>query len=501
MALNANSSAKATRSGFPSGDFTVAMWAKVESWGGAQFQTFMQVVVGGVPGDAEASIGIDANTDKVVRFFWNGTTDVLADAIADTAYTGGLYVAISRSGTTLKIRVLKSGETTFAQATQTGWAGAPGTVWFFSNTYNEQAENIVGLQPRIFTDELSDAELLAELASETPVKVGSVYSAYSFAIPTGWGEDTSSNNRDLTVTGTPLGSSWIPEEQIPIKLHFLGNSLVQGFPGSSYSLAAVNGLASRLNDNSIVNSYAGAYTSAQLISAYSTQTLPQYDSSKRNILLFWEGVNSMWSGGGNLTAIQERDQLEPFFTTAKTDGFEVVTVTMLPVNDLLDTRLEEYNVLIRTSTSYNLLIDLRAGLPQFSPPGTPGNPLYSDDTHLSVGLGGGYDVSTQYIADILNSYLGQNMSSALKALFSGVASTPTYTFSSVDDLRNFNPSVLNATALLQLETISSITNHVEQTERAIMRLTAGTPAENIPLGIISSVVSGRHWAFDRWEFS
>lgn len=182
-----------------------------------------------------------------------------------------------------------------------------------------------------------------------------------------------------------------------IKIFVMGNSLAIGtWNGgtSTYALTRSAGLQALRPDAEYIFYAANGYTTAGLIAGYAANILPHFDAGARNLILFWETVNSLLVP---TTPAAELAQIEAFAADAKADGFEFITATILPIGVTAeDNDAQAYNGLARSSTAFDGLVDLRAGLPQFSP--VASNPLYDTDydAHLSDGASGGYAVSTEY---------------------------------------------------------------------------------------------------------
>lgn len=202
--LNSNSVAHAVIVG-PSGDLTVCGWFRVNVWSGGQYQVFIYVSPPG--GDGELTIETDVEEGRILAYFWDGEANTYGPLHPDDEPTGWVYCACSISGTTGKIRILRSLEDEFEEYTYslTPWATGPRNVQIFNDMWGNQAENINGKAPRIFSSELSDSDLLTEARSPTPVHA-SIWADYTFDAVSGWGEDTTVNERDLTTTGTPVYS-------------------------------------------------------------------------------------------------------------------------------------------------------------------------------------------------------------------------------------------------------------------------------------------------------
>lgn len=112
------------------------------------------------------------------------------------------------------------------------------------------------------------------------------------------------------------------------KLIFAGNSLTFGSNATS-SEAAYPFVCSKLlrSGDPIWNFGTVSQTTPQMTTAAATQVYPLYDSMRPCIVLGWEGLNDMFSGGSS--AAQAYANLQTYYLGAKARGFLVIAATVI----------------------------------------------------------------------------------------------------------------------------------------------------------------------------
>lgn len=112
------------------------------------------------------------------------------------------------------------------------------------------------------------------------------------------------------------------------KLIFAGNSLTFGSNATS-SEAAYPWVCSKLlrSGEPIWNFGTVSQTTPQMTTAAASQVYPLYDSLRPCIVLAWEGLNDMFSGGSS--AAQAYANLQIYYLAAKARGFLVIAATVI----------------------------------------------------------------------------------------------------------------------------------------------------------------------------
>lgn len=110
-----------------------------------------------------------------------------------------------------------------------------------------------------------------------------------------------------------------------LKICCYGNSLT-AYPDTIAAL--------RPNDT-IVGVGSGNQYTAQMLTNFTTDIVPFFDASKRNICIFWEGVDSIDDHG--VTPSQELAKLKSAATLCHANNYEIIVAGILPCRDTTGT--------------------------------------------------------------------------------------------------------------------------------------------------------------------
>jgi lysophospholipase L1-like esterase len=107
---------------------------------------------------------------------------------------------------------------------------------------------------------------------------------------------------------------------------FVGDSLTEG----SYPRRAYDGLADEGNWK-YKNTGVGGRTVVNMLTAYSSEVVPLYEPSIKNVLVFWGGINDIITGTPNTTTVY--NNIVSYCTTARIAGWKVIVRTITPASD------------------------------------------------------------------------------------------------------------------------------------------------------------------------
>jgi hypothetical protein len=129
----------------------------------------------------------------------NGTDEEILTMTVGTWY----FVALTENSGSYAIYALEEGETSFSTViTGTGGTGTYTAFRIGGSLWNEDWDNELAYG-RVWEAELSQAELLDEALSATPVRTSNIYSAPDMDSTSDAGQDTSAANNDWTEVGEP----------------------------------------------------------------------------------------------------------------------------------------------------------------------------------------------------------------------------------------------------------------------------------------------------------
>lgn len=185
--------------------FTVSGWARYAAAEGV-FNTI--ACLENASGNDGTYIAIDSGDGLVV--FHEGDTQTPFPDGGD--YDGGawFFFALVGDGTNVRAYARLEGETSLSSLTgiSQGAYTAAGLT-FFSDAFDEYFDGY-GRYFRVWSAALSEAELLAESASATPVRTSNINADYRMGSTTDDNEDASGNGFNMTVNGTPANNASEP---------------------------------------------------------------------------------------------------------------------------------------------------------------------------------------------------------------------------------------------------------------------------------------------------
>lgn len=343
--------------------------------------------------------GGDSAAYMLVSIAPSGTTSALAGtATITTTATGAALGAGALAGTSA---------VTITTAGAIRGAGALAGV---------AAVNVTATGTFMSSGALVGAAAVTTTATGSLVAQGALVGAASVAV-TGSGAIRSTgalagtSTVALTASGALINATgW----KLFIAANSLGNGVVgTGGPDSSYAYGGVNGLIAYRPADTIVNrSHNGTDgTTQDLIDYYPSEVGGQFSPTLTNVVILLEAVNSIYYDGS--TAQQVLDMYEEYCDLVHADGGLVFVVAPPPVDHApTEAVLSQFCTLLAQQwmNFADGIIDAHS-MPEWYPPGVPGNPLYSDDTHLSNGPTGGYALLTEYTAQFLDAVWGQGTAS------------------------------------------------------------------------------------------
>lgn len=214
-----------------------------------------------------------------------------------------------------------------------------------------------------------------------------------------------------------------------VKICCDGNSLTESYgSGTPYptqlaALAPLNGAVSVSNTG-----ISGQHTFQMTANASDVEAT--YDATKRNILIAWEGLNSIESGG--LSARAAADDMHTYITArlAAHPDRQIILLTCPPreIGDeaadiALNTRIDAYNVILRNeyrSWGVKVLVDIRQ-------PGSPWSvanfPDYTQAT-FAVSAAAGWWRSAEIATHMLCHYSTQGYGAIAAMVAAGLRKLP-----------------------------------------------------------------------------
>jgi hypothetical protein len=190
---------------------------------------------------------------------------------------------------------------------------------------------------------------------------------------------------------------------IPKRVIFHGNSLFHLSQGNVfYGFAVSNVVRPQLTDLIVQDySYQGK-TSAQLLAEFPTVVQPYVN--KGDVIVFWDGRNSMANNIGNETPAQALIDAKAYCANAISLGLKVITLTCIPTSTtyVADADRLTFNTNMLADTSFcNAVVDPCA-LTEFNSVADLSNTTYynADQIHLTTA---GYTLIANLLAPTIQS--------------------------------------------------------------------------------------------------
>jgi hypothetical protein len=194
---------------------------------------------------------------------------------------------------------------------------------------------------------------------------------------------------------------------IPRRVIFHGNSLFHLRHGNVFYGFAVSNLVRPQLTNVVVQDYSyQGKTSAQLLAEFPTVVQPFV--SKGDVIVMWDGRNSMASNLGNLTPAQALTDVKSYCSNAIGLGLKVITLTCIPTSTLYvaDADRLTFNSSMLADTSFcNAVVD-PCTLSAFDSVADISNATNynADQIHLTTA---GYTLIANLLAPVIQTVLNQ----------------------------------------------------------------------------------------------
>lgn len=184
----------------PSGDFTVCAWFQVS----AAVGTYNTKICVTTSGDAATFAWVGVSSLSVQGYT---PTSGFSASLTSVAVGDWIHCAITRTGSTIGVRVSKNGVATIYSAALTNSATPANIYLLEGNASGVDCSSASVDLVRVWSAVLSDAEILAEMASTEPARRANLWSFATLSDATLGVVDRSGNGRNWTAAAVTAGTA------------------------------------------------------------------------------------------------------------------------------------------------------------------------------------------------------------------------------------------------------------------------------------------------------